>query len=318
MQEDGSINLAQEVYANIDKAILLCNEMLSGLQPSVGQIQVINKAEDRTRLKAISEKLQVWRISTEQRWKNRAFSKPGSKADQDYDAIFKEILRLSDQEQNALDEAFAQEQAMLTWINTGIILLLLALFAGMTSIVLRNRRTIEAKNAENELILNSVSEGIYELDLHGTAIFVNLAVARMVGYQAKELIGKPLHNIIHHSRADGTPYPSEECPICTTLQDGKVHSAINEVFWRQDGTSFAVEYISRPLQKQGMLMGAVVSFKDITERKRAESEICSALEKEKQLSELKSRFVAMASHEFRTPLTTILSSTELLEHYSHK
>lgn len=317
MQGDSSINLAQDVYANIDKSILLCN-LISSLQPSFGQIQAINKAEARARLRVISEKLQIWRISTQQRWRNQAFSKSGTKADQDYDAIFKEILRLSVQEQIALEAALAQEQVMLTLINTGIVCLLLLLFAGMTSIVLRNRRAIESKSAENELILNSVGEGIYELDLHGAAIFVNLAVAQMVGYRVEELIGKHLHDIIHHSKVDGSPYPWEESPIYTTLQDSKVHAVINEVFWRLDGTSFPVEYTSTPLKKQGKLMGAVVSFKDITERKQAEADIYSALEKEKKLGELKSRFVTMTSHEFRTPLTTILSSSELLELYSSK
>ncbi len=318
MQKNSSINLAQDVYASIDESILLCNEIISGYGPSFGQIQNLNRAEDSARPKAIFEKLQIWRILTEQRWKNRTLSKPGTKADQDYDAIFKEILQLSVQEQIALEVAFAQEQVMLTWINTGIIYLLLLLFAGMTSIVLRNRRAIESNNVENELILNSVSEGIYELDLHGTAIFINLAVVQMVGYRVEELIGKRLHDIIHHSKVDGTPYLWEESPIYTTLQEGKVHLVTNEVFWRLDGTSFTVEYTSTPLQKQGKLMGAVVSFKDITERKQAEADIHSALEKEKQLGELKSSFVTMASHEFRTPLTAILSSSELIERYSHK
>ena len=317
MQEDGSVNLTQDVYANIDESILLCN-VISDLQPSFGQIQAINKAEDRARSKVISQKLHFWRNSTEQRWKNRAFSKPGTKADQDYDAIFKEILQLSVQEQIAVEAAIAKEEVMLTWINTGIVYLLLLLFAGMTSIVLRNRRAIESKNAENELILNSVGEGIYELDLHGKAIFINLAVVQMVGYRIEELIGKRLHDIIHHSKVDGTPYLWEESPIYTTLQEGKVYSVTNEVFWRLDGTSFTVEYTSTPLQKQGSLIGAVVSFKDITERHQAEADIHSALEKEKQLGELKSSFVTMASHEFRTPLTAILSSSELLERYSHK
>lgn len=317
MQDDSSINLAQDVYANIDESILLCN-VISGYGSSFGQIQAVNKAEARARARVISQKLQIWRIATQQRWRNRAFSKPGSKADQDYDAIFQEILQLSVQEQFALEAALAQEQVMLRWINTGIILLLLLLFVGMTGIVIRNRRAIESKSAENELILNSVGEGIYELDLHGTAIFVNLAVAQMGGYRVEELIGKRLHDIIHHSKVDKTPYAWQESPIYTTLQEGKVYSVTNEVFWRLDGTSFTVEYTSTPLKKQGKLMGAVVSFQDVTERKQAEADIHSALEKEKQLGELKSRFVAMTSHEFRTPLTTILSSSELLELYSHK
>lgn len=96
---------------------------------------------------------------------------------------------------------------------------------------------------QNELLLNSVSEGICGLDLDGNNIFINPAAAKMVGWKAEDLIGKRQHVTFHHTRADGTPYPLDECPIYAAFKDGSVHHVTNEVFWRKDGTSFPVESI---------------------------------------------------------------------------
>jgi PAS domain S-box-containing protein len=112
----------------------------------------------------------------------------------------------------------------------------------------------------------------------------------MIGWKAEELIGEPQHDILHHSKSDGTPYPKEECPIYTAFRDGAVHHVTDEVFWRKDGTSFPVEYISTPIRdERGKLVGAVVTFKDITERKRAEQALRNALN---EVEQLKSRLQA--------------------------
>lgn len=124
---------------------------------------------------------------------------------------------------------------------------------------------------QNELLLNSAGEGIYGLDLEGNTTFVNPAAARMIGWEVEEIIGKSQHGILHHSRADGSAYPREECPIYAAFKDGSVHHVSDEVFWRKDGSSFAVEYISTPIRgESGEPIGAVVTFRDITERLRAE------------------------------------------------
>jgi PAS domain S-box-containing protein len=122
----------------------------------------------------------------------------------------------------------------------------------------------------HELILRSAAEGILGLDLEGRHTFVNQAAARMLGYEAAELIGLPSHDIWHHTRPDGRPYPKEECPIYAALHDGAVHGSSTEVFWRKDGTSFPVEYSSSPVYEQGRLTGTVITFTDITGRMRAE------------------------------------------------
>lgn len=136
-----------------------------------------------------------------------------------------------------------------------------------------NERTADLRktNMQNELILNSAGDGIYGLDLEGNTTFVNTAALKMLGYSEEELIGKPQHAYIHHSKADGTPYPREECHIYAAFKDGKVHRETNEVFWRKDGNSFPVEYVSTPIQENGKLAGAVVSFMDITQSKKEQS-----------------------------------------------
>src|SRR5439155_24706602 len=121
------------------------------------------------------------------------------------------------------------------------------------------------------LILAAAGEGIYGLDLAGACTFVNPAAARLLGYAAPELLGRPLHALIHHSRSDGTPYPAERCPIYAAVRDGEVHRVSDEVFWRKDGTSVPVEYHSAPIHEAGDVTGAVVVFTDIHERARAEA-----------------------------------------------
>jgi PAS domain S-box-containing protein len=125
----------------------------------------------------------------------------------------------------------------------------------------------------NKLILESAGEGVYGLDSNGMTTFVNPAAERMTGYTANEMIGNCQHKLTHHSKPDGTEYIDTECPIYAAVKDGKVHTVSDEVFWRKDGTSFPVEYVSTPIWENLKLQGAVVVFKDISERKQAEEEI---------------------------------------------
>ncbi len=120
---------------------------------------------------------------------------------------------------------------------------------------------------QNRLILESATEGVFGLDPEGRHTFVNPAAAKMLGYSVEELIGERSHELWHHTRADGTPYPHTECHIYATLHDGKARQIDTEVFWRKDGTSFSVEYTSNSLLNEaGEIIGGVIVFRDITER----------------------------------------------------
>ncbi|MGH2412761.1 MAG: GAF domain-containing protein, partial [Microcystaceae cyanobacterium] len=129
------------------------------------------------------------------------------------------------------------------------------------------RASLERLSHQNELILNSAGEGIYGLNRQGRITFVNPAAARMLGYEVEELRNQLMHTVLNHSRSDATPYLPEESPIHATLQNGAVHQVTDDIFGRRDGSSFPVEYVSTPIRERGKIVGAVVIFKNITERK---------------------------------------------------
>jgi PAS domain S-box-containing protein len=120
---------------------------------------------------------------------------------------------------------------------------------------------------KNELILNAAGEGIYGTDTEGNITFVNPAAAKMLGFPIEELIGKNSHHVFHHTKADGQPYPISECPLYKSLREGGIHRGENEVFWTKAGKKFDVEHVNTPLLEAGKVVGAVVVFSDITERK---------------------------------------------------
>ncbi|MGB1293188.1 MAG: sigma-54 interaction domain-containing protein [Pseudoalteromonas sp.] len=135
------------------------------------------------------------------------------------------------------------------------------------------------------LLLNAVGEGIYGFDLSGNAVFINPAAERMTGWQASELLGKKIHQYHHHSHADGTPYPADECQIYCTMFDGVHRHVKDEVFWRKDGTQFPVEYTSTPVYKNGQLIGAVAIFRDVSKQHETEQALRDALKQVSALSE---------------------------------
>jgi PAS domain-containing protein len=116
----------------------------------------------------------------------------------------------------------------------------------------QTEEALEKINRQKELILNSASEGILGLDLNGNHIFVNPAAAQMLGYSVKELLGKHAHEIWHHSRADGSPYPEAECPICSVCKHRITRHIKDEVFWRKNNTSFDAFSYSDYSQKRRM------------------------------------------------------------------
>ena len=124
----------------------------------------------------------------------------------------------------------------------------------------------------HDLVLEAAGEGIYGLDEQGRATFVNRAAIEILGWRGDDVMGQPLHELHHHSHADGRPYPVEQCPIYRTLTDAQVHHEENEVFWHADGHAVPVEYTSTPIREGERLAGAVIVFRDISERRALEAQ----------------------------------------------
>ncbi|NIQ88256.1 MAG: PAS domain S-box protein, partial [Deltaproteobacteria bacterium] len=129
---------------------------------------------------------------------------------------------------------------------------------------------LEQAEERSRLLLESAQEGIFGVGEDGLVNFINPAGLAMLGFEADELIGQKIHQMIHHTRSDGSPYPIEECPMHHSLTQGVIGSRDDEVLWRKDGTSFPAEYTSVPIRKNGSIAGTVVVFRDISERKEAE------------------------------------------------
>jgi two-component system sensor histidine kinase VicK len=187
----------------------------------------------------------------------------------------------------------------------------------------RIEAALEQLRHQNELILNSAGDGICGLDAHGKTTFINPAALRMLGYELKQILGQQIHIILERPLSDHPnswkyhsmnmakhphrlvpaqeiigSYSHLESLIYASLKDGSVHHVTNSVFWRKDGMSFPVEYVSTPILEQGKIVGAVITFKDITERLAVER--------------MKDEFISVVSHELRTPLTSMRGALGLL------
>lgn len=136
------------------------------------------------------------------------------------------------------------------------------------------------------LLLSSVGDGIYSINKQGVCTFINPVGAKMLGLKPEDVLGKNIHKVHHHTHENGTHYPVEDCPIYAAVHDGIVHEGIQEVFWRRDGSYFPVEFTSTPIIRDSEIIGAVVVFRDISDRLNTEKQLTHAL---KELQDLKSR-----------------------------
>jgi len=171
---------------------------------------------------------------------------------------------------------------------------------------------LRSSEERTHLLLNSTAEAIYGVNLLGECTFVNRACLRMLGYrEPAELLGRNMHEVAHHSWADGSSHSAQDCLIFQSFHKGEGTHDSDDVLWRVDGTAIPVEYWSYPVRQKEQVVGAVVTFVDITERKRAEDALRSAKEQAEEANRAKSEFLANMSHEIRTPMNGILGMTQL-------
>jgi two-component system, sensor histidine kinase and response regulator len=178
------------------------------------------------------------------------------------------------------------------------------------------RKDAEAALRESEqrtrLLLDSTAEGIYGVDLQGQCIFSNRAALSMLGYSdISEVLGRNMHELAHHTQADGSRCPASDCPIFRVLRTGEAGHSDTEVMWRSDGTSFPAEYWSYPIERNGQNVGAVVTVINIATRRAAQQAMLTAKEAAESANRAKSEFLANMSHEIRTPMNGIIGMTEL-------
>ena len=165
---------------------------------------------------------------------------------------------------------------------------------------LAREMTIEARAAEEKssLILESAGDGICGLDKDGNATFVNTAGCAMLGYTAQELIGQSVRQVIQYTNPYGTSSFPQDHPVFSAIADREVRTGADEMLRRKDGSHFPIEYTSTPIEKDGEVIGRVVTFRNIAERK--------------EIDRLKSQFISTVSHELRTPLTSIKGSLGMI------
>ncbi len=186
--------------------------------------------------------------------------------------------------------------------------------ATLVDITERKRAEEEARESSElvRLVLDSIPEGVYGIDIQGNCTFCNPSCLQLLGYEeSADVLGKNMHTLIHHTRADGIPYPVEECHIYEAFHRGQDSHIDDEVLWCRDGTSFPAEYWSHPMRRDGNAIGAVVTFVNITERKRFQQALLEAKAAAEAASRAKSEFLANMSHEIRTPINGIMGMTEL-------
>jgi len=216
-----------------------------------------------------------------------------------------------------IDEAEAMDKYIYVR-NLLFVLLLIVIVGSLASVMAYSRlriRTERESNQHRNLLLKSTAEAIYGVDLNGDCTFVNDAFLHALGYKEHEVLGKNMHNLIHHSYPDGTPYPVEACNIYKAHKLSQRIHRDDESFWHKDGRELKVEYWCQPLYEGDEMLGSVVTFLDITEKRKAEAER-EQLEKQVQHSQRLESLGVLAggiAHDFNNLLAAILGNASLVK-----
>jgi formate hydrogenlyase transcriptional activator len=209
-------------------------------------------------------------------------------------------------EQFQIEKQYRRKDGSLVWVHNNVSLVpgtetMPRFIMALSEDITERKVAAEALHQSEEqvrLILDSTAEGIFGCDAVGTCLFCNRAAVRLLGYDdPSDLLGKNMHALEHHTRKDGTPYPIEECPIYVGFQKNEGVHRDDEVYWRKDGTCFPVEFWSHPIFREGRTLGAVVTFVDITERKKAEEALRKSEERKRILLEINNAIITNLTQE---------------------
>lgn len=174
----------------------------------------------------------------------------------------------------------------------------------------RMMAALDALRRQYELILDSIADGVHGISLDGRIVFANRVAEQLLGWGVDELIGRPAHETMHHSRREGTPLPRIDCAIHATLTDGVTRHVREEVFWRRDGSSLLVDYTVAPMRDaEQRMVGSVVTFRDVTRQKQLEAQVDQA----RRVTSL-GRVAASVAHEFNNVLMSIQPYAEAIQY----
>ena len=210
-------------------------------------------------------------------------------------------------------------------IGGGLLILLASAFAlavgrsmqrerGAHGTLERANHTLMEVNRRLHSVLGTAADGICGVDRQGMVTFINPAGAALLGCREHDLLGEDLHVLSHYARADGTPLPVSDCQVQQVMATGHGRRVDEDLFFRKDGSSFAVEYAAAPVLDDSGVVGAILTFRDITGRLAVDADLRAAKHADEQANRAKSEFLANMSHEIRTPMTAIIGLSDLLGH----
>jgi len=214
-------------------------------------------------------------------------------------ALVTELLE-GKREQFQIEKQYRRKDGSLIWVRNNVSLVpgtetIPRFIMALSEDITERKHAEEALQKSEErvrLILDSAAEGIFGCDPQGTCLFCNRAAVRLLGYdEPVELLGRNMHALEHHTHKDGTPFPIDECPIYVGFHENRGVYIDDDIFWRKDGTSFPVEYWSHPMVRDDKTVGAVITFFDITERKKAEEELRKSEQRKRTLLEINNAII---------------------------